>query len=177
MARCLHSVALLFFGCRIALPILRRDLAVGYGAATQPPFTVRSKVSPVRYRRGSAAPIGGRVALLVLLVVALIVGQTWVDWRETRRQRVMPEWVSGLALAAFVATPLTASASFASMWYQDSLGLNGNGVGAWFWFEAGFALCAMGIVIAATRKKRLRTLIILSSLLTVALWFSLSFFS
>jgi hypothetical protein len=35
----------------------------------------------------------------------------------------------------------------------------------------------MGIVIAATRKKRLRTLIILSSLLTVALWFSLSFFS
>ena len=117
------------------------------------------------------------MALLVLLVVALIVGQTWFDWRETRRQRVMPEWVSGLALAAFVATPLTASASFASMWYQDSLGLNGTGVGAWFWFEAGFALCAMGIVIAATRKKRLRTLIILSSLLTAALWFSLSFFS
>jgi hypothetical protein len=117
------------------------------------------------------------VALLVLLVVAMIVGQTWMDWRETRRQRAIPEWASGLALAALVATPLTASASFASMWYQDSLGLNGNGIGAWFWFEAGFALCAMGIVIAATRKKRLRTLIILSGVLTVALWFSLSYFS
>ncbi|MFZ0038558.1 MAG: hypothetical protein WAK91_14105 [Candidatus Acidiferrales bacterium] len=117
------------------------------------------------------------MALLVLLVVAMIVGQTWMDWHETRRQRAIPEWVSGLALAALVATPLTAGASFASMWYQDSLGLNGSGIGAWFWFEAGFALCAMGIIIAATRKKRLRTLIILSSVLTVALWFSLSFFS
>ncbi len=117
------------------------------------------------------------MALLVLLVVAMIVGQTWIDWRETRRQCTVPEWASGLALAALVATPLTAGTSFASMWYQNSLGLNGTGISAWFWFEAGFALCAMGIVIAATRKKRLRTLIILSSVLTVALWFSLTYFS
>jgi len=117
------------------------------------------------------------VALLVLLVVAMIVGQTWMDWRETRRDRTVPEWASGLAIAALVATPLTASASFASIWYQDSLGLNGTGIGAWFWFEAGFALCAMGIIVAATRKKRLRTLVILSGVLTVALWISLTFFA
>ena len=117
------------------------------------------------------------MALMVLLVVALIVGQTWMDWREKRSQWAVPEWASGVAIAALVSTPLTASASFASMWYQDSLGLNGTGIGAWFWFEAGFALCAMGIIVAATRRKRLRMLFVLSLFLTVALWFSLTFLS
>lgn len=117
------------------------------------------------------------MALMVLLVVAIIVGQTWMDWRDKRRQWAVPEWASGVAIAALVSTPLTASASFASMWYQDSLGLNGTGIGAWFWFEAGFALCAMGIIVAATRRKRLRTLFVLSLFLTVALWFSLTFLS
>jgi len=115
------------------------------------------------------------VALLVLFVVVLIVGQTWMDWRRTRLRSAIPEWASGLALAALVSTPLAASASFASIWYQDSFGPNGTGIGAWFWFEAGFALCAMGIVVAAARRKRLRTLLVLAGMLTIALWFSLTF--
>ncbi len=117
------------------------------------------------------------MALLVLMVVGLIVTQTWMDWSRSHRGWAVPEWASGVAIAALISAPLTASACFASIWYQDSLGLNGTGIGAWFWFEAGFALCAMGIIVAATRKKRLRTLFILSGVLTVALWFSLSYFS
>lgn len=118
--------------------------------------------------------LGGDVALLVLLIVGVVVGQTWVEWREQRRRLHMPEWASGLGMAALVATPLTATASFASMWYQDSLGLLGRGIGAWFWFEMGFALCAMGIVVAATRRKRLRTLMVIAGVLTVALWIGLA---
>jgi hypothetical protein len=114
------------------------------------------------------------VALLVLLIVGVVVGQTWMEWRDTRRGWHLPQWASGLGLAALVATPLTATASFASMWYQDSLGLLGRGIGAWFWFEMGFALCAMGIVVAATRRRRLRTLMVIAGVLTVGLWIGLA---
>jgi len=117
------------------------------------------------------------VALFVVMIVAVVVGQTWLDWRDAGRRWMLPEWASGLALAALLAAPLTATASFASLWYQETLGLTGSGIGAWFWFEAGFVLCAMGIVIAAARKKRLRTLLVISAILTVALWFGLSLFS
>ena len=117
------------------------------------------------------------MALLVLLIVGIVVGQTAVDWRDSRQGWAMPEWASGLCLAALVATPMTATASFASMWYQDSLGIFGNGIGAWFWLELGFAFCGMGIVVAATRKKRIRTLLIVSACMTVALWLGLAIFS
>jgi len=118
--------------------------------------------------------LGGDVALLVLLIVGVVVSQTWIEWRDARRGWHVPEWASGLGLAALVATPLTATASFASMWYQDSLGLLGRGIGSWFWFEMGFALCAMGIVVAATRRKRLRTLMVIAGILTVGLWIGLA---
>ncbi len=114
------------------------------------------------------------MALLVLLIVGVVVSQTWIEWRDARRGWHVPEWASGLGLAALVATPLTATASFASMWYQDSLGLRSRGIGAWFWFEMGFALCAMGIVVAATRRKRLRTLMVIAGVLTVGLWIGLA---
>ncbi len=121
--------------------------------------------------------LGVGVALLVLLIVAVVVGQTALDWRDIRLGWAPPEWASGLGLAALVAAPLSASASFASMWYQNSLGLLGNGIGAWFWFEMGFAFCAMGIVVAATRRKRIRTLLVVSAIMTVALWIGLCIFS
>jgi hypothetical protein len=117
------------------------------------------------------------VALVAIVIVALIVGQTWSDWRRDRRGWMLPQWASGLALAALIATPLTATACFASIWYQDSLGLGTSSLDTWFWLEMGFALSAMGIVIAATRKKQLRVLLLLSAVLTAALWAGLTLFS
>ena len=116
------------------------------------------------------------MALVAILIVALVVGQTWFDWRRERRAWALPQWASGLALAALVATPLTATASFASIFYQDPIS-NPFGIDAWFWLEITFALCAMGIVIAATRKKQLRVLLLLSAALTAALWAGLTFLS
>ncbi len=139
----------------------------------EPPGVLAGESRIVPYT-GQRPYLGGDVALLVLLIVGVVVVQTWMEWRDTRRGWHLPQWASGLALAALVVTPLTATASFASMWYEDSLGLLGRGVGAWFWFEMGFALCAMGIVVAATRRRRLRTLMVIAGVLTVGLWIGLA---
>src|ERR1700747_3533286 len=105
----------------------------------EPPGVLAGESRIVPYT-GQRPYLGGDVALLVLLIVGVVVVQTWLEWRDTRRGWHLPQWARGLALGALVVTPLTATASFASMWYEDSLGLLGRGVGAWFWFEMGFAL-------------------------------------
>lgn len=114
------------------------------------------------------------MALFVLLIVGIVVGQTWFDWRDSRRQSVLPEWASGLALASVLAASLAAVTSFASYWYQETASQGGSGFSSWLWLQMGFLLCAMGIVVAAARKKRLRTLLILSGILTVAFWIGMA---
>lgn len=161
-----------------------RAHAIGAGIATRVPEGLASsccrKSSPRQledcrpYFRKSFLVLGRHVLVVAILIVALVVGQTWFDWRRDRRGWALPQWASGLALAALVATPLTATACFASIFYQDSIG-NTFGLDAWFWLEMGFALSAMGIVIAATRKKQLRVLLLLSAILTAALWAGLTF--
>lgn len=97
------------------------------------------------------------MALFVLVVVGLVVAQTWLDWRETKRNWVMPEWAKGLALAAVAAISLTSVTSFASSWL-------GGEAGNWstelssrrLWFELGFLVCSMGLIVLGARKKRLR---------------------
>jgi carbohydrate-selective porin OprB len=97
------------------------------------------------------------VALFVLVVIGLVVSQTWLDWRETKRNWVVPEWAKGLALAAVAAISLTSATSFASSWF---LGETDN----WsteltsrrLWFQLGFVVCTMGLIVLGARKKRLR---------------------
>jgi len=116
------------------------------------------------------------VALLVLLIVGVVVAQTWVDWRETKKTLVVPDWAQGLALAGVLGALVTAGASFAFFWMEDG---PGHGASAFafgsrlFWPEAAFLLCALGIVVAAARKKRLRLLVVLSCLLLGAFWLGL----
>ena len=54
------------------------------------------------------------MALFVLIVVGLVVAQTWFDWRDAKRDWIVPEWAKGMALAGVVAASLTAAASYAS---------------------------------------------------------------
>lgn len=115
------------------------------------------------------------MALFVIAVVGLVVAQTWLDWRDTRKGSVVPEWVKGLALAGVVGVSLTAATSFASVWMQDSAGQWTNGMGSGLlWPQMGFLLCAMGIIIATLRKKRLRLMLILTTLLTFAFWLGMT---
>lgn len=119
------------------------------------------------------------MALFVLILVGLVVGQTWLDWRETRRDWVIPEWAKGMALAGVIAISLTAATSFASMWLQDNAGQWSAGFGSrLFWMELVFLFIVLGMIVVATRMKRLRWLLIVASIVTAAaFWFGLSLFS
>jgi hypothetical protein len=115
------------------------------------------------------------VALFVLLVAALVVTQTWLDWRDAKKDWVVPEWAKGLALAGAVAASLTAATSFASFWLEDpanaAAGRFNSGM---FWPELGFLLCAMGVIIVAVRKQRLRLMLLLMGILTAAFWIGMT---
>jgi hypothetical protein len=115
------------------------------------------------------------VALFVVAIVGLVIAQTWLDWRDARKNWVLPEWAKGVALAGIVAVSLTVATSFASVWIQESAGQWTSGIGAGlFWPQLGFLLCAMGIIIATLRKKRLRLMLILTTLLTFAFWLGMT---
>lgn len=116
------------------------------------------------------------MALFVMVVVGLVVAQTWMDWRETKRNWVVPDWAKGLALAAVVAVLLTSVSSFASSWIQ---GENEN----WsaqldsrrLWFELGFLVCSMGLIVLGARKRRLRLALFMAGIFAaVVCWFGMS---
>ncbi len=119
------------------------------------------------------------MALFVLVLVGLVVGQTWLDWRETRKDWIIPEWAKGMALAGVVAISLTAVTSFASEWLQDDAGQWTSGLGSrFFWAELVFLFVVLGMIVVAARKKHLRWLLIVASVITAAaFWFGMSLFS
>jgi hypothetical protein len=43
-----------------------------------------------------------------------------------------------------------------------------------FWPELGFLLCAMGVIIVAVRKQRLRLMLLLTGILTAAFWIGMT---
>jgi hypothetical protein len=117
------------------------------------------------------------VALFVLLIVGVVVIQTWRDWRDTRQGSAVPEWASGMGLASVLAVSLTAATSFASYWYQETVSQGGTGLSSWLWLQIAFLSGAMGIIVAAVHKKRLRTLLLLAAILTAAFWLGIAFSS
>ena len=97
------------------------------------------------------------MAHFVIVVIGLVVAQTWLDWRDTKRAWVLPDWAKGLALAAVVAISLTSATSFASSWLEGESGNWSTDLSArHMWFELGFVVCSMGLIILGARKKRLR---------------------
>jgi hypothetical protein len=122
---------------------------------------------------------GGYVALFVLILVGLVVALTWTDWRDARKDRMMPEWAKGMALAGAVAVSLTAATSFASVWLQDDAGQWTGGFGSrFFWLESLFLLGVLGLIVAAARKKRLRLMLAVTGIFAAAaFWLGVILFS
>jgi hypothetical protein len=115
------------------------------------------------------------MALFVLVVVGLVVAQTWFDWRDAKKGWVVPDWAKGMALAGAVAASLTAATSFASLWLLDSAGGSRSPFNSQMLLpELGFLLCAMGVIIVAIRKRRLRLMLILTGVLTAAFWIGMT---
>jgi hypothetical protein len=115
------------------------------------------------------------MALFVLVVVGLVIAQTWFDWRDAKKDWVVPEWAKGMALACAVAAALTAASSFASSWMQDSAAASSSVFNArLFWPEMGFLVCGMAVIVTAVRKKRLRLMLLLTAFLTAAFWIGMT---
>ena len=111
------------------------------------------------------------MALFVLILVGVVVAQTWFDWRDTLKTWVFPDWAKGTALAGVVAASLTAITSFASVWIQDSASQSANeSVSKLFWPELAFLLCMMGIIVVSVRKKRMRLMLLLVAVVFGAFW-------
>jgi hypothetical protein len=115
------------------------------------------------------------VALFVLAIVAVVVAQTWMDWRDTNRKWVVPDWAKGMALAGAVAASLTGAASFASYWIGDAASeMNDPLSSGVFWPELAFAAFALGVIIYGLKTKRLKLMLILTGVLTVAFWMGMA---
>jgi hypothetical protein len=115
------------------------------------------------------------VALFVLLIVGVVVAQTWMDWRDTRKDWKVPEWAQGLALAGVVAICMTEATSFASVWMRDAAGQWSAGLGSRLFVpEAIFLVLTMGIIVASLRKKRIRLMLVLTGILTAVFWLGMT---
>ena len=119
------------------------------------------------------------MALFVLILVGLVVALTWADWRETRKDWIIPEWAKGMALAGVVAASLTAATSFASVWIQDDADQWTGGFGSrFFWLELAFLIGVLGFIVIAARKKRLRLMLVVTGVFAAAaFWLGVILFS
>lgn len=119
--------------------------------------------------------MGGHLALFVLILVGVVVAQTWFDWRDAKKVWVVPEWAKGMALGGVLAISLAAATSVAAIWLRDD-------AGQWtsafrprtFWPELAFLVCGMGIIVVAVHKKRMRLMLLLAGVLIAAFWLGLS---
>lgn len=115
------------------------------------------------------------MALFVLIVVGVVVAQTWLDWRDARQKAVLPDWAKGAALAGVIAVSLTSLASFASIWIRDAANQADSGFGfGFFWSCLGFLCCMMGAIVLAIRLKRLRLMFLLAAALIAAFWLGMT---
>ena len=111
------------------------------------------------------------MALFALILVGVVVGQTWMDWRDTRKKSILPNWAKGTALAGVIAVCLAAIASFASVWIQDSADQSSPAlVSKLFWPELAFLVCMMTVIVISVRKKRLRLMLLLAGVIVGAFW-------
>jgi hypothetical protein len=115
------------------------------------------------------------LALFVLMVVGLVVTQTWLDWRETKKGWIVPDWAKGTALAGVLAVSLTAASSFASAWIQDPANQIDSDFGiSRFWPELAFLFCVLGIIIFTVRRKNLRLMFLLTGVIVAAFWLGMA---
>jgi hypothetical protein len=115
------------------------------------------------------------VALFVLILVGVVVAQTWFDWRDAKKAWVIPEWAKGMALGGLIAVSLAAATSVAAVWLRDDAVQSAGGIGArLFWPELAFVGCGMGIIVVAARKKWLRFMLLLAGVLIAAFWLGMS---
>jgi hypothetical protein len=114
------------------------------------------------------------VVLFVVIIAAVVVGQTWLDWREAERRCPAPAWLALLAVAAVVSISVSVSLSAASSFYQEALA--GWRTGSAAWSQAVFLISMTALVAAAVWTRRMRVLLLVTAGLTTAVWLGFSLF-
>lgn len=115
------------------------------------------------------------MALFVLLLVGVVVAQTWLDWRDTAKARVVPEWAKGMALGGLIAVPLAAAAAVVTIWMREDPDIAAGAFGSRVtWPEIAFLAFSMGIIFLAVRKKGYRFMLLLGGVVIAAFWIGLS---
>lgn len=115
------------------------------------------------------------MALFVLVLVGVVVAQTWFDWRDTKKARVVPEWAKGMALGGLLAVPLAAAAAVFTIWLRQDTGqLADTFSSRAFWPELVLLIVAMGVLVIAIRKKSLRFMLLLAGVVIAAFWLGLT---
>lgn len=115
------------------------------------------------------------MALFVLLLVGVVVAQTWFDWRDTAKARALPEWAKGMALGGLVAVPLAAAAAVITIWVREDPDIAAGAFGSHVtWSEIAFLAFSMGIIFLAVRKKGYRFMLLLAGVVIAAFWLGLA---
>lgn len=111
------------------------------------------------------------MAFFIVLIVALVVGLTWWDWRDVQRQQALPDWATGAALAGMVGAALIGITSMGSVLYDHSASELQTSLGSGMFLpQLIFLTIGLGVILLAVRKKSARTLLLLAGILMVALW-------
>jgi hypothetical protein len=111
------------------------------------------------------------LGLFVLIIVGVVVAQTWYDWRKNSKDWVLPDWARGLALGGIVAVSIAAVTSFATAWIADPVSQMGGVIASRvFWPQAGLVLISGTVIFLMARKRRLPWLLLLAGMVLAAFW-------
>jgi len=117
----------------------------------------------------------GHLALVVLLIVGVVVAQTWHDWRVSSGDWVVPEWAKGVALGGVFAVSLAAVSAFASAWLQDPASEWGTAFESRvFWPQLALVIFAAAVVFLLARKRSLPWMLLIAGLVICAFWIGMA---
>jgi hypothetical protein len=109
------------------------------------------------------------LGLFVLIIVGVVVAQTWYDWRHNSKDLVLPDWAKGVALGGVLAICLAAVTSYAIGWMQDSaVGSAASPATRVFWPQLGLVAISGTVVYLMTRKRRWHWVLLLAGLIMAA---------
>jgi hypothetical protein len=112
------------------------------------------------------------LALFVLIIVAIVVFQTWKDWKLLSKNWVIPDWLRGVALGGVLAISIAAMSSYATAWIEDPAARFGDNAisSRVFWPQLALVAISGTVILLMTRKKRLPWMILLAGMVLAAFW-------
>lgn len=124
---------------------------------------------------GAARTWENELGLFILIIVSVVVAQTWHDWRKSSKDWILPEWARGVALGGVLAISLAAATSFASAWIQDPATQWSDALeSSVFWPQVGLVAVAGTVIFLMARKRRLPWMLLLAGLVLGAFWIGIA---